>query len=33
MAKCKKCNAEVGCGCRLTNGLCSSCNAAATSKP
>lgn len=25
MAKCTKCNKEVGCGCNLTNGLCSAC--------
>ncbi len=23
MAKCKKCKRNVGCGCNLTNGLCS----------
>jgi hypothetical protein len=26
MAKCKKCGTNVGCGCQLTNGLCSYCN-------
>lgn len=25
MANCKKCNAEVGCGCQLKNGLCAAC--------
>ncbi len=28
MAQCSKCGAKVGCGCQLTNGLCSFCNAA-----
>ena len=28
MATCKKCNANVGCGCQLINGLCAACNAA-----
>lgn len=26
MANCKKCNANVGCGCNLINGLCAACN-------
>lgn len=25
MATCSKCGANVGCGCQLTNGLCTSC--------
>lgn len=25
MAKCQKCNANVGCGCNLRDGLCSYC--------
>jgi hypothetical protein len=25
MATCKNCNASVGCGCQLKNGLCASC--------
>lgn len=29
MASCKKCRANVGCGCQLINGLCAACNAAA----
>lgn len=29
MANCKKCNANVGCGCNLINGLCAHCNALA----
>ena len=29
MAQCKKCGAKVGCGCQLTNGLCTYCNSAA----
>jgi hypothetical protein len=28
MASCKKCGANVGCGCQLINGLCAACNAA-----
>ena len=28
MATCKQCNANVGCGCNLINGLCAACNAA-----
>lgn len=28
MANCKQCNANVGCGCNLINGLCAACNAA-----
>ena len=28
MAKCRKCGANVGCGCQLINGLCGLCNAA-----
>lgn len=28
MAKCKNCGANVGCGCRLINGLCAACNGA-----
>lgn len=32
MARCKKCNASVGCGCNLTNGLCAAC-VAALAKP
>lgn len=27
MAKCIKCNANVGCGCQLINGMCAACNA------
>ncbi len=27
MAQCAGCGAKVGCGCRLKNGLCSSCQA------
>jgi len=27
MAACSKCNAQVGCGCQLVNGLCAHCNA------
>ena len=27
MAKCKKCGANVGCGCNLVNGLCPACAA------
>lgn len=29
MAKCRKCGANVGCGCQLINGLCALCNSAA----
>lgn len=29
MAQCSKCGTKVGCGCQLTNGLCSYCNKAA----
>lgn len=25
MARCTKCNRDVGCGCNLSNGLCSNC--------
>lgn len=25
MATCKNCGTSVGCGCRLTNGLCATC--------
>jgi len=25
MAQCIKCGVQVGCGCKLTNGLCASC--------
>jgi hypothetical protein len=32
-AKCKKCGAEVGCGCHLQNGLCPGCYAASLNKP
>lgn len=28
MATCRNCGANVGCGCQLTNGLCSACNSA-----
>lgn len=28
MAACSKCGANVGCGCRLVNGMCAACNAA-----
>jgi hypothetical protein len=28
MAQCANCGAKVGCGCQLTNGLCSHCNSA-----
>lgn len=26
MAQCANCGSQVGCGCQLTNGLCSYCN-------
>lgn len=28
MASCKNCGVNVGCGCQLINGLCTSCNSA-----
>jgi NMD protein affecting ribosome stability and mRNA decay len=28
MAQCKNCGTKFGCGCQLTNGLCSACIAA-----
>ena len=33
MAKCKKCGANVGCGCNLTNGLCAYCVAQTNTTP
>lgn len=32
MATCKKCGANVGCGCQLKNGLCAACAAQANKK-
>jgi len=32
MAACKNCGKQVGCGCQLSNGLCTSCQSTQTTK-
>lgn len=32
MANCKQCGVNVGCGCKLINGYCATCNAQQTVK-